>query len=244
MLRKVKFQGFSLIEVSISLIIIGIISSIGISQLRLMNKVYSSQKTQINMDFVVKSLGAYCTSKGMQLPYPSKINANIGYQSEDMKHSFGLIPFKSLGIMEKFAKDGNGHWMLYKMNPNFGKVVFASEDKKLGISDFDSDIPGDRVAFIIKSKNSKNEDELTIWYSERTFVDNYTKLTNDTICTSQNSKTKSENIVFLKFAKLWDNCYNLTVADVVELVDTQDLGSCGSRRGGSSPFIRTRFTVC
>lgn len=28
-------------------------------------------------------------------------------------------------------------------------------------------------------------------------------------------------------------------ADVMELVDMQDLGSCAARRGGSSPFIRT-----
>ena len=29
-------------------------------------------------------------------------------------------------------------------------------------------------------------------------------------------------------------------ADVAELVDAQDLGSCALWRGGSSPFIRTR----
>lgn len=31
----------------------------------------------------------------------------------------------------------------------------------------------------------------------------------------------------------------LQYADVMELVDMQDLGSCAARRGGSSPFIRT-----
>ena len=188
---KTKIPGFSLIEVSISLIIIGIISSIGISQLRLMNKVYASQKTQTNIDFVVRALGAYCTCKALKLPYPSKMNANVGIQSEDMKHSFGIIPFKSLGIMEKFAKDGNGHWMLYKVNPNFGKVIFSSEDKSLGISDFSSELPNDRVAFIIKSKNSKNEDEVTVWYSEKTFVSNFTKLNNQTISDVQESEAKT-----------------------------------------------------
>ena len=29
-------------------------------------------------------------------------------------------------------------------------------------------------------------------------------------------------------------------AGVVELVDTQDLGSCGASRGGSSPSARTK----
>lgn len=161
-----------------------------------MNKVYSSQKTQTNMDFVVRTLGAYCTCNALKLPYPSKINANIGVQSEDMKHSFGIIPFKSLGIMEKFAKDGNGHWMLYKMNPNFGKVIFSSEDKSLGVSEFSSELPNDRVAFIIKSKNSKNEDEITIWYSEKTFVSNFTKLEGQAIAKVENTSTEEADVVF------------------------------------------------
>ena len=32
-------------------------------------------------------------------------------------------------------------------------------------------------------------------------------------------------------------------ADVVELVDTLDLGSSAARRGGSTPFIRTIATI-
>ena len=194
-LRKVRLSGFSLIEVSISLIIIGIISTIGISQLRLMHKIHASQKTQANIDFVIKALGVYCTSKALRLPFPSKINANIGCQSEEMKNSFGIIPFKSLGIMEKFAKDGNGRWLLYKMNPNFGKTVFTSEDKNIGIADFNSDISGDRVAFIIKAKNAKNEDELTIWFSERTFVANYTNLSKNTLSNLPPSKPEKD-VVF------------------------------------------------
>ena len=182
-----------MIEVSISLIIIGIISTIGISQLRLMHKVYASQKTQANIEFVTKALGTYCTSKVLKLPFPSKISANIGHQSKEMENSFGIIPFRSLGIMEKFAKDGNGRWILYKVNPNFGKTVFSEEDRNIGITDFDSDIPGDRVAFVIKTTNAKNEDEITIWFSERTFVANYTNLTHSTLSTLQQTKPAVRN---------------------------------------------------
>lgn len=32
-------------------------------------------------------------------------------------------------------------------------------------------------------------------------------------------------------------------ADVMELVDMQDLGSCVERRVGSSPFIRTKIQL-
>ena len=181
MTRKVRLLGFSLIEVSISLLIVGIISAIGISQLRLMQRMYASQKTQSNIDFVVKALVAYCTSTALQLPFPSKIDSDIGNQSKSMKNSFGIIPFKSLGIMEKFAKDGNGRWLLFKMNPNFGKSVFESEDKSLGVKEFSSEIPDDRLAFIIKAQNAKNEDEISIWYSEHTFIANYTNVSMHTM---------------------------------------------------------------
>lgn len=36
------------------------------------------------------------------------------------------------------------------------------------------------------------------------------------------------------------NLYAGSYADVMELVDMQDLGSCVVRRVGSSPFIRTK----
>ncbi len=196
MLRQIRFQGFSLMEVSISLLIIGIISAMGISQLKLIQKVYTSQKTQSNIDFVIKALGAYCTCTSLQLPYPSRMDSNIGYQSESMKNSFGIIPFKSLGIMEKFAKDGKGRWLLYKVNPNFGKHVFDSEDKKFGVSEFCSEIPGDRLAIIIKSKNANDEDEVSIWYSEQTFVMNYTNVSLHTMLSVRNRELRNRGIVF------------------------------------------------
>ncbi len=37
-------------------------------------------------------------------------------------------------------------------------------------------------------------------------------------------------------------CYHVMTARVVELVDTQDLGSCAARCGGSSPPSRTKHT--
>lgn len=170
-IKKVYFQGFSLIEVSISLIIIGIISSIGISQLNIMNRVYRMQKTQANIDFVVKSIAAfYLANDCRSIPFPSN-TSNIGYQDKTKAGSFGIVPFKSLGIMEKFAKNARGKWLLYKMNPNFGKSNLAN--KTLGVSEFSSEIPGDKVAFIIKSQNEKKEDEITIWYSEKTFISNF-----------------------------------------------------------------------
>jgi prepilin-type N-terminal cleavage/methylation domain-containing protein len=171
-LLKQKLSGFSLIEISISLLIIGIISSIVIPQLKAILRLNNSQKTQTNIDFVIRAIGAYYLST-FKLPWPSKIDTNLGEQSESIKQSFGIVPFKTLGIMEKFAKNGNGKWLLYRVNPLFGSSVSLLEQKNLGISEFSSSIPDDKVAIIIKSQSHKNEDELVIWYSEKTFIANF-----------------------------------------------------------------------
>ena len=58
------------------------------------------------------------------------------------------------------------------MNPHFGKASTAS-DVTLGISEFRSDIKDDKVAIVIKSRNSDDRDEIVVWYSERSFIANF-----------------------------------------------------------------------
>lgn len=173
MKKKVRLSGFSLLEVSISLLIIGIVSSVSMTQLNTIRKLYSTQKTQANIEFVVKSLAAYYLSNEGVLPYPSDVSQNIGNQSLNMKNSFGIVPFKTLGIMDRFAKNGNGKFLLYRVNPFFRKATSSVEQKNLGIKDFSSGIKDDKVAIIIKSQNAKNQDEIIIWYSEKNFISNF-----------------------------------------------------------------------
>ncbi len=169
---KPRLEGFSLIEVSVALLIIGIISSISMNQLKITNKLYTNQKTHEHMDFVIKALAAYCIAMEGELPYPSSLEKSIGLADPFMKNSFGIVPFKSLGIMEKFAKDGKGRWILYKINPSFNSE--SHNTSNLGINEFHSDIPNDKVAFILKSQNKDGSDEFVVWYSERTFISNFT----------------------------------------------------------------------
>ena len=173
MKKKVRLSGFSLLEVSISLLIIGIVSSVSMTQLHTIRKLYSTQKTQANIEFVVKSVAAYYLSNEGILPYPSDVSQNIGTQSLLMKNSFGIVPFKTLGIMDRFAKNGNGKFLLYRMNPFFRKTTSSVEQKNLGIKEFSSGIKDDKVAIIIKSQNEKDEDEVIIWYSEKNFISNF-----------------------------------------------------------------------
>ena len=51
--------------------------------------------------------------------------------------------------------------------------------------------------------------------------------------------TNSENDKIV-IAALKESGNNFIVADVMELADMQDLGSCAARRAGSSPVIRIK----
>jgi prepilin-type N-terminal cleavage/methylation domain-containing protein len=173
MRKKAFLPGFSLLEVSISLIIVGIISTIFITQFNATRKLHSSHKTMANIEIVLKSIGAYCMYKEGSLPCPSARNRNVGNQSSEMKNNCGIIPFKTLGIMERSAKDGNGQWLTYRMNFAFGSKATSGYQKNLGIAEFTPESADDKVAIVITSQNESGQDEVIIWYSERNFIANY-----------------------------------------------------------------------
>ena len=166
MIFDIKLKGFSLIEVSISLLILGIISSISISQFATVKRIQAEINTRSNIDYILKSLGAYYISTNGLLPAPANPNSPVTGKQIPGNDNFGIIPYKSLGIMEKYAKDGYGNWLLYKLNPEIGK--YNAKDRTLGINEFDSDDDDDKVAFIIKYYTNKNEH--IIWYSENNFA--------------------------------------------------------------------------
>lgn len=120
-MKKRFLAGFSLLEVSISLLIIGLVSSISISQLHSIAKFNNAQKTRTNIDCVIKALEAYYIFYE-SLPEPYEVGAD----------GFGKVPFEKLGIMEKFAKDGNGKWLLYKLDFQITENAIENfNDKKL-----------------------------------------------------------------------------------------------------------------
>ncbi|MDR0552800.1 MAG: hypothetical protein LBG13_01770 [Holosporales bacterium] len=157
-IRKLWVSGFSLIEASISLLIVGIVSSVCISQLSVFMAVNRMQKTQANCEIIVKALGTYMRVDCV-LPPPVNVDSS----------GFGRVPFETVGIMESFAKDGNGNWILYKANPYFGRMTADPELINLGVREF-SGASGDKVAFILKSVSSTNAELYKIWYSENNFT--------------------------------------------------------------------------
>lgn len=167
MVSNIKLRGFSLIEVSISLLILGIISSVSISQFASVKRIQAEINTRSNIDYILKALGAYYISTDGLLPAPASQNFPITGKQIPGNENFGIVPYKSLGIMEKYAKDGYGNWLLYKLNPDIGKK-YRVKDKNLGINEFDSDDDNDKVILVIKYYTNKKEH--IIWYSENNFA--------------------------------------------------------------------------
>ncbi len=174
-MKRRRIKAFALIEVSIALLILGIITSIMMSQFATIRRIKAEITTQQNIEYVLKSLGAYYMYTGGALPSPTRIDSQTGWKIIG-NTDFGLVPYKSLGIMSKYAKDGYGNWLLYKCNPDFGKPVDDLYlNRNMGIAEFSPYVPNDKVAIIIKySSSSRNNEENYVWYSENNFIQMYT----------------------------------------------------------------------
>lgn len=163
MLLTKKLKGFSLLEISISLLVLGIISSAGLSLLTSYKKFAAARTTDNHIEVVVSALAAYCKfADGTSLPFPSSEDASsIGFSNSATSGGFGIVPYKTLGIMEKFARDGAGKWLRYRMNPGFATQGHSVD---MGLPEF-SPTTIDKVAFIIKTEDGSR----LFWISEKNF---------------------------------------------------------------------------
>jgi len=114
-----KIKAFSLLEMAISLGIIGVILSAVIPIWKGAKHHVAIQTTQAHQAQLLKALGAYL-SLYQRLPCPSSCEkGSIGVAQSKCSSSFvGIIPYRTVGIPEKMAKDGNGHWITYIVDPN------------------------------------------------------------------------------------------------------------------------------
>lgn len=112
-----KLSAFALIEIAIALCVLGVI---GYMTIPLLGKVQQWQRvraTTINQEKIIEALAGYVLAN-KRLPCPA-INSNGQAQAvctSDTKA--GFVPYKTLGIDAKVAKDGNHHWMTYVVQPN------------------------------------------------------------------------------------------------------------------------------
>lgn len=124
---KSTSAGFSLLEVSVALIVVGIMASIGLPMLSSQIQSSKFSKTHANQEYVMTSLASYL-QRNKCLPGaadPKARGENYGKAMPPVygraAHSIGIVPFQTLGIAERYAKDGFGNYMTYAVKPHFAK---------------------------------------------------------------------------------------------------------------------------
>lgn len=121
-----KNRGFTLIEMSIVLLIVGLVIVITYPALRVTRQSYQIATTQEHLQSLMRATAAFVQSNGC-LPCPTKATAStaaFGRVRGDTTASLcgtcsqeeGLVPFVSLGVPASMAKDGWGRWITMRVD--------------------------------------------------------------------------------------------------------------------------------
>jgi prepilin-type N-terminal cleavage/methylation domain-containing protein len=123
--KQNKDAGFSLIEAALALAIMGIVAGLAIPALLNMLQIGKIKTTHAHQEAVMTALATYALRKGY-LPYPAD-PTNPGVECEGLvqsKGAIGGIPYITLGIPEKYAKDGFNHPMIYAVPKYYRESEF------------------------------------------------------------------------------------------------------------------------
>ncbi len=149
-MKKIKFKAFSLLEISIVLIIMSLTSYGLLKSTTVILARYRNNITAQKVEKIYKTLGLFVARNGY-LPYPYIPSNNIkeekgisvsainnadivehckryDFVQHDVrsktnldKKSIGIVPYTTLGLDEKDVKDGNGNYFTYAINPILGE---------------------------------------------------------------------------------------------------------------------------
>lgn len=116
-------SGFMLIEAAIAMIIFGLIVGPGFMAWHTHNTLRKHRITLYHQRLVFQSLAQYLQLHGC-LPFPTPLHEPLWGESVPPKDPSlplkpGLIPYRTLGLPLRVAKDGFGHWMTYAVDVNF-----------------------------------------------------------------------------------------------------------------------------
>lgn len=134
--KKGHQDGFSLLELAIVLVILGLIGSFSLPLLTVHITRTAFLKTRSNQEYVVSALAAF-VEKYRRFPCPAepqRKGAQFGLAQEScrMDKAKGIVPFKTLGINESYARDGFKRLMTYVVEPELAKRQINPQEEAGG----------------------------------------------------------------------------------------------------------------
>ena len=114
-------SGFSLLELAIVLVILGIIGGLSLPLLTSQISRAALVKTRAHQDYALSAIAAY-VEKNKVFPCPADpqvMEPEYGLEQKECqgKKAEGILPFKTLGISEAFGRDGFKRLMTYVVDP-------------------------------------------------------------------------------------------------------------------------------
>ena len=113
-------EGFSLLEVSITLAILGVLAASSFSLYTDKKRISALSITRDRQEIIFKSLANYAIRYG-KLPCPAKDLEGIS--PKNCSQTQGYIPFATLGLLAKSAQDGQGKPLTYEIAPKLAGEI-------------------------------------------------------------------------------------------------------------------------
>lgn len=173
--------GFSLLEITIVLIILGIMGSVMLPGFMAQQQSQKNQITREHQERIFHALALYLQIHG-RLPCPAdsaQKGAERGMAREKCLGSMaqGLLPFRTLGLSETFAKDGHRRFFTYAVHPTLtslklSKFCGQSLGKELVVTEEGKPLQGqgeqDRIAIVLVSHGPSREGSVSACKQENT----------------------------------------------------------------------------
>ncbi|MEO5379110.1 MAG: type II secretion system GspH family protein [Magnetococcus sp. DMHC-6] len=165
--HKKSIFGFTLVEIAMVVMLIGIIASLGISSLTLKIKQTSYKVTEMRMEAIKETMIAYLR-RNKRLPCPNLNNiavpvirsvtfdgledsvsgvCTLPTDSTLTSSDFGVLPYSTLGLAREQVMDGWGNFFSYKIST--APINWTGEDRTIFESDTGALILNSNSGYIV-----------------------------------------------------------------------------------------------
>jgi prepilin-type N-terminal cleavage/methylation domain-containing protein len=127
---KRRLPGFSLIEVALALIILGLVTSLTLPLITNLLTLEAQRKTDQHQQQITAALASYVLQHH-RLPCPAESPSSgisLDHCHRSLRSCVGYVPYKTLGLPEAVAKDGRKKSFLYAVNPELTEIMVALGD--------------------------------------------------------------------------------------------------------------------